>query len=145
MKKSFIIGLMMTLGGLTSVASYAEDGAEKPAVEEPEELAKYERTGKVRHCVGISFIDHTQVLDDQHILFHMKGKKVFLNKLPRRCPRLGFEKSFAYKVSINQLCNVDIITVFDNSGIPGPSCGLGDFEEVKKIEKETDDGEKGQE
>ncbi|MFC7050859.1 DUF6491 family protein [Emcibacter nanhaiensis] len=139
--KSFILALVLAMGSIAGVAAAAEDGAEKPAAEEPEALAKYERTGDVRKCVPISFIDHTQVLDDQHILFHMKGKKIYLNKLPRRCPRLGFEKSFAYKVSINQLCNVDIITVFDNtSGIPGPSCGLGDFEEVKKKEQPEEGG-----
>ncbi|WP_417318489.1 hypothetical protein [Emcibacter sp.] len=139
--KYFIPGLFVVLaGGLAGFSAHAQDGSKKADTEvaEPEELAKYERTGEIKRCVSVSFIDHTQVLDDWHIIFHMKGKKIYLNKLPRRCHRLGFERSFAYKVSVNQLCNVDMITVFDNSGIPGPRCGLGDFEELKKKETGED-------
>ncbi len=99
-------------------------------------LEKYEKTGKVNHCVPLSRVSSTKVIDDNNILFKMKGRKAYLNKLPYRCSRLGFERAFSYVVHTNQLCSSDIITVFDStSNIQGPSCGLGKFIEYKKKPK----------
>ena len=125
--------------GLGSVAALAQDApadAPKPgsaAEKAAKKLAKYEPTGESRQCLPLIQIDRSDVVDDQNILFHMRGGKTYLNTLPYRCPRLGFEESFSYRTSINQLCNVDIITVFDPTGFHGPSCGLGTFKEM--IEK----------
>ena len=100
-------------------------------------LKKYQKTGEIENCVWIRRIHSTKVIDDFNILFRMKGNKAYLNKLPRRCPRLGFEKSFSYRLHSSQLCNVDTITVIDSSGIiHGPTCGLGKFVQYKKIPKE---------
>jgi len=97
-------------------------------------LKKYEKTGKIERCVHLTRIRSTKVIDDYNILFIMKGKKAYLNTMRHRCSRLGFEKAFSYKLSINQLCNVNIITVFDStSHIQGPSCGLGKFIKVITI------------
>ena len=51
--------------------------------------------------------------------------------------RLGFEQAFSYRTSITQLCSVDIITVIDRGapGIAGPSCGLGQFQEVTGLKR----------
>lgn len=99
-------------------------------------LEKYEKTGKIERCVHLSRVHSSRVIDDYNILFIMKGRKAYLNKLPRRCSRLGFERAFSYRVSVNHLCNVDIITVFDaHSSIQGPSCSLGKFIEYKKKPK----------
>lgn len=82
------------------------------------------------HCISLSRIDRTDVIDDSNILFYMKGGDIYLNRLPHRCPGLRWEKAFMYRTSMSQLCNVDIITVLDNMGFgfsPGVSCGLGPF------------------
>ncbi|PCJ42007.1 MAG: hypothetical protein COA81_06405 [Alphaproteobacteria bacterium] len=100
-------------------------------------LAKYEKTGNVERCIQASRIRTSRVIDDYNILFIMKGKKAYLNTMKHRCSRLGFEKSFSYELHVNQLCNIDIITVFDSTGgIQGPSCGLEKFVEYKKKPKE---------
>ena len=113
---------------------------EKDKAEMERVMAKYESTGKVKNCVMLSQVDTTKVFDDYNILFEMTGNKAYLNTLPRRCSRLGFEESFSYKVSSNQLCNVDLITVFDaSSGMHGPSCSLGKFVEYKKKDKDEKD------
>ncbi|MCF8474575.1 MAG: hypothetical protein K9G26_07755 [Emcibacter sp.] len=99
-------------------------------------LQKYEKTGKVGNCISIHQIKTSQVIDDYNILFIMNGSKAYLNTMKHRCSRLGFEKAFSYKISTSQLCDVDIITVFDSSGgIQGPSCGLGKFIEYKEKKK----------
>lgn len=81
-------------------------------------------------CVQRNRIRSTHVLDDQTIDFVMTDGQVFRNTLPSRCPGLGFERAFGYRTSINQLCNVDIITVINTGGGPrrGASCGLGLFQ-----------------
>jgi hypothetical protein len=78
-------------------------------------------------CVSLHAIRTTRVLDGQTILFEMAGRKTLVNRLPRKCPGLAFEKRFAYKTSLSQLCNSDIITVITDIG-RGASCGLGKFE-----------------
>lgn len=83
-----------------------------------------------KRCVSLARIDNTHVLDDRNILFYMRGKKVYINKLPHKCHGLRRADSFMYKTSLSQLCDLDIITVLDNIGFGfsrGPSCGLGSF------------------
>jgi hypothetical protein len=87
-------------------------------------------SGPGEQCVSLARIDRTEVVDDQNILFYMNDGTIYRNHLPYRCPGLGVRESFMYRTSLNQLCNVDIITVLDDIGFgfsPGPSCGLGMF------------------
>ncbi len=81
------------------------------------------------HCLNLSEVDHTEVLDGQTILFYMHGKKIWKNTLPYKCPSLGYEKAFSHKTSTNNYCSVDIITVIYSAGgmQEGASCGLGPF------------------
>ena len=80
-------------------------------------------------CINLISLDHTEVVNDQTILFYMVGGKVWKNTLPYKCPGLGFEGAFGYETAIDQLCSVDTITVLDtDGGMPGATCGLGKFE-----------------
>lgn len=81
-------------------------------------------------CIRMTSIDRTRVVDESNILFYMKGGDIYLNRLPHPCPGLRSRDPFMYRTSLNQLCNVDIITVLQNIGFgysPGMSCGLGMF------------------
>jgi hypothetical protein len=82
--------------------------------------------------VTLTQIRETKVRDGQTIDFVMRGGTVYRNRLDGgTCPQLGFEKRFGYKVSGNQLCSVDRITVLTQPGVtPGASCGLGSFQPV---------------
>jgi hypothetical protein len=98
-----------------------------------EVLAKYERTGELQNCVPLQSIKSTDILDDQTILFKMKGKGAYLNELPYKCPQLKWQDAFSYKTSVNQLCNTDIITVIDTATPQRlASCGLGKFEKLNE-------------
>ncbi|MDB5366395.1 MAG: hypothetical protein JWM77_2322 [Rhodospirillales bacterium] len=78
-------------------------------------------------CLQLSSIDHTQVVDDRTILFHMRDRTTYRNVLPATCAGLKFEDGFSYATSINQLCsNVEIIRVLRR----GTTCGLGAFEKL---------------
>lgn len=90
----------------------------------PIETPDQSRIEGSKRCIDLSRIRELDVIDDQTILFHMNGNRTYKNTLPYRCPMLGFEKSIAYRTSINRLCNVDTITVLNC----GTTCGLGMFE-----------------
>ncbi len=83
-------------------------------------------------CVALRQIKSTEVRDGQTIDFVMHGGKVYRNTLDGGvCPQLSFERRFAYRVSGNQLCSLDTITVLTEPGPSlGASCGLGAFEPV---------------
>lgn len=126
-----------------AAAALAVGGAAEAASKKTKEdvLKMYERTGEMENCIGLQRIDHSEVIDDQTILFHMRGGTVYLNELPYRCPQLGFYKSYTYSTSINRLCNTEIITVLDTAVRQRlASCGLGKFEKLTPIpEEEMDD------
>lgn len=137
MRASFaglVVGALPML--FASMGAYAQDG---------EEDKPFDRTPV--SCVRVTSIDKTEAVDDQNILFHMRGKTVYRNHLPMRCPRLEQENRIAYQVFGGRLCDSDTITVLEESvfGLQnGFTCGLGDFvplspEEVEDLRKQEDD------
>ncbi|MBC7522677.1 MAG: hypothetical protein H7268_16490 [Sandarakinorhabdus sp.] len=111
---------------LIALASSAAQAAQAP-------LEPAKATGPAINCVQLQNIRETRVRDNQTIDFIMRGGQVFRNTLPHSCPQLGFERAFSYQTSINQLCNVDIITVIVQTAGPrrGASCGLGKFTPIE--------------
>lgn len=97
--------------------------------------AEEANTGTIRDCIPIKQISRIEVIDKQHLMFHMTGGKKYLNTLPRTCQGLSKHKPIMYKTSLSQLCSVDFITVLESIGggfQRGASCGLGTFERQKE-------------
>jgi len=93
------------------------------------------RADRPVHCLSLIRIKDSDILDNQHIVFETVGHKYYLNQLSHPCPGLTRDKAFMYRTSLDQLCDLDIITVLDDYGFglqPGASCGLGVFEPVSK-------------
>ena len=91
------------------------------------------------HCISLPRIDHTEVIDDQTILFYARGNRVYRNYLPRQCPGLEREQRFMYEVRNNQLCSSDAVSVLESwgSGLArGFLCPLGEFQELSEEELE---------
>nr|WP_166178835.1 DUF6491 family protein [Altererythrobacter segetis] len=87
--------------------------------------------GRPVDCVRVADILETKVYDDQTIDFIMRNGTRYRNTLASRCPDLGREKRFGYKITTGNLCSVDTITVLiQGSSIPGPTCGLSQFAPV---------------
>jgi hypothetical protein len=101
--------------------------AATPAAPAPKAL------GPAQNCVFIANIQQTRVVDDRTIDFTMRDGRVLRNTLPNTCGGLKVNRSFGYKTSQSQLCNVDIITVIVQGAGPvrGASCGLGDFTPIE--------------
>ncbi len=120
---SAVIGLGLLTGPV--VARRANPALSAPAARE---------IGQPVNCINRSSIRESRVHSDRVIDFRTNGRKWYRNTLPYRCPSLGFEKSFGYKTSLNQLCSVDIITVLRTTpSMSGPSCGLGKFQPIELI------------
>lgn len=96
-------------------------------------MAEYEATGKVESCVPMRSLRQSHILDDQTIFFESNSKRGYINRLTSRCAGLEREERYAYSNSFGSICRGQIITVLDNFGRAWGSCGMGDFEEYKKI------------
>jgi len=108
-----------TIAALAATPSFAQD----------------EGNNELKRCVRLQQIDHTDVVDDHTILFYMRGGMIYRNNLPLRCPGLKAQDRFMYRVTLPQLCDVDVITVLDSIGggfMPGASCGLGRFQAISE-------------
>jgi hypothetical protein len=75
-------------------------------------------------CLPASWIQNTQIVDDNTILFHMADGKVWKNTLEDRCFGLKIEGGFAYEVRGGEICgNQQVIHVLRSHAI----CMLGPF------------------
>ncbi|WP_448581446.1 hypothetical protein [Thermaurantiacus sp.] len=126
--RSLAIAAVLLPLGLAAPA-LAESRSERRAAQ----MSAWVEAGKPQDCILLNRIRETRVLSDQVIDFVMDNGDVFRNTLPYKCPQLGFQESFGYQTSINQLCNVDIITVIIPGIGPntGASCALGRFTPMK--------------
>ncbi len=126
---------LAALAALPLVACTAQTGETDPATAAAAatEVPAVRVVGEPVTCVQTSRIRNTLVRSDEIIDFEMLGGPDYRVTLPQGCPGLGFEKRFAYKTSIGQLCSTDIITVLRVGGIHGPSCGLGKFVPVELV------------
>lgn len=102
-------------------------------------------------CIITSRIRQTDAIDDQNIIFRMRGNQVYRNTLPRACPNLQRENRIAWETSTSRLCDIDLITVLEPYGVgfrPGFTCRLGQFVPLSPAEVEDIDlrkkGEAGQ-
>jgi len=129
---SLFSGLFSGLCGIALVGGSTAAGAKS---EKPDNLVA---VGEPVSCIHPSRINTSRVRDDKTIDFEMNGREIYRNTLPYSCPGLGFEEKFSYKLSTNDLCSVDIITVLYSTGgglSQGASCGLGKFQKMVKAHK----------
>ncbi len=56
----------------------------------------------------------------------MDGGPDYMSTLPHKCPGLSKHDTIMYETSLNQLCDLDTITVLNQIGggfMRGPTCG----------------------
>jgi len=103
-------------------------------------------------CILVSSIDETDAVDDQNLIFRMRGNRVFRNTLPRKCPGLERENRIAYEARNSRLCSIDTITVLEQRfgvGLQGGfTCRLGEFvplspAEVEDLDLQEREGRRG--
>jgi uncharacterized protein DUF6491 len=121
----FLAGTALLAGCASTERQAAYDAKQAAAVPAASPI------GAPKDCVLLRDIDHTKVQSDRVVDFVMRNGEVYRNTLPNSCPTLGFNEKFSYRTTGSQLCSIDTITVFDNSGVRGASCGLGSFQQVE--------------
>jgi hypothetical protein len=134
MKRIFVIACsIFFIAALFSFNVMAETMAEK-------------YLGKKESCLDSSRIKETRILDNQTILFEMRGGEFYINRLPVKCSSLKIAGGFSYSTSIDKLCKQDIIKVVEPGSAPAGTCSIGEFVELKekgtvdKVEKLLNDG-----
>ena len=129
------IAILATTACLLCLSPVALAQEEPPEVEEDDSIIEGER------CISSRPVRKTEVLDDQNILFYMRGATVYLNHLPKPCRGLTPSSRFMYRTTVARLCRADMITILGYHGLDmgmGRSCKLGTFhgiteEDVEKI------------
>ena len=122
---------------LARVAAVAAACCAAPVAADDDVIESYES----ERCISVSAITSTRVVNDESVLFYMRGRKVYLNTLRARCPGLARQKRFSYTANTGRLCQIDRIRLLEDSGFgirEGRSCALGRFvpisrEEAKEI------------
>lgn len=97
----------------------------------PAGLAGYTGTGDMKTCLSTTHISQTSVIDDSHILFEVRGRKLYVNRLLHKCHGLARSGGFGYEVPTSDLCSGQMIWVLEQTGA-GSSCVLGKFERVEE-------------
>ena len=85
---------------------------------------------EARRACSSGRIDCTEVVDTRNILFYLKDRAIYQNALPHACATLADDKASVYRVTMNQICDSDMITVLEHWAFgftPTETCILGDF------------------
>lgn len=124
------------LGLFVAFPAFAQDGE----TAEEETIGAFDAFAREpERCITASRIDRTEVVDARTVIFHMRGRDAYVNRLAYDCPRLVREKRFSYDVRTNRLCSVDTIFVLERWGSGysrGMPCGLGEFYPITEEEAE---------
>ena len=130
-----LLAPLMTIA-LLATSGCAATGTDMGSKSSAREDYAIRTIGEPKSCIMRSSIRSTDVIDDETIDFRMNNGDIYRNHLPSKCSGLGFERAFSYKTSTNQLCNVDIIRVLDQTAgrlDTRGACGLGKFQQIEKI------------
>ncbi len=118
------------LAGLAAAAALGACAPTEGGVGSQTALAPAQPVGEPVDCINTNEIRDTRALDDRTIDFRLKSGRIYRNTLENSCPGLR-QQAFTYQARVSRLCSIDTITVLGNSpGIPGPTCGLGTFQQV---------------
>ncbi len=97
--------------------------------------AEYDASdAKSVRCLSTTIYDNIDVIDDRRLLFRGSAKKAWVNNLRNRCPGLREDDTLLFEVRNTQACSMDRVSPIDASfnfwTRTGPSCTLGEFQEV---------------
>jgi hypothetical protein len=118
-----VAGLLL----ISLCSAMAEEISESPAAER----------WAPQRCIRTTQIKDTEVLNNRMILFYLYGGKIYLNRLPGRCPGLTNSSGFSYSpITAQRLCNVDFIGIRrfggDITHTSTTGCGLGLFRPIRE-------------
>jgi hypothetical protein len=118
MKATLLAACFLTLlFGLRTLADDEEEAAEDESL----------------RCINARSIRGSDVIDDNHVLFELQGRRLYLNALPNSCVGLSRDRRFSFETHTRSLCALDKIRVLREAGggvYAGRACSLGRFQPV---------------
>ena len=84
-------------------------------------------------CINSRSIRGADVIDDNHVLFEVQGRRLYLNRLPKSCVGLSRHGRFSNDLYVRSLCEHDKIRIlkeFGSGSQEGRACSLGRFEPI---------------
>lgn len=145
------VGLVLAALTLSTACATTEEALQREQektrtvaqiLSEPTDAAEY---GENERC--LSNYRHISILDDQTLVFEGRGKKLFVNQLPMRCPGLhrGSVLQVRTDFASGRICKMDTVTVSDWFDWPwyrrrpwhwagGIRCSLGEFQPVTELQ-----------
>lgn len=87
-----------------------------------------------QRCLDTRRIRTHRAIDDQHLVFQMRGGENLLVEFPRRCQGLQRGGTLKYQSTSGRLCRADSIRVLMNRGFggfdAGPPCIISGFQPI---------------
>lgn len=84
-------------------------------------------------CIFTRDIRTVEILDQQHVVFELSRKELYLVQFPYVCHGLRRNSSLIYETRSGRLCRLDQVRPFEpGEGIPNPPCTLPGFMPVQK-------------
>jgi len=88
-------------------------------------------------CLQSENIERTEPLNDQYIVFHLRGEQTWIAQMRGRCPGLGPNAKLVFEKDSPRICEWDSVRVVYDNGLGngvtfGPRCNLPKFEPVSE-------------
>lgn len=84
-----------------------------------------------RRCIDSTRIHRTEIIGESFIVFHVRPKSIWVNRLPGTCDGLKPTSVLVTESNERRLCELDLMQPYNPGiGSGGVSCRLGRFEEI---------------
>lgn len=92
--------------------------------------------GKPVDCINLRDIRSSRIIDRTAIIYETNNSTLYVNR-PSGASFLNSNDALVTRTSLSQLCNVDIVRLYDTSSrMEHGSVGLGQFVPYKKVKAE---------
>ena len=95
----------------------------------PSAQAPLAQTAQGLNCVALDDVTSTEILDDNHMLFHLRDGPSLRMDFPSVCTGLTQAGQFTFAPEKSRLCAGDVVQVVSQRPVPSlaAQCNLGHF------------------
>ncbi len=126
------VSTLLVLGPVAKATELADSEPGLPSLDEllaSDAAVDYDQS---KRCLSLHKFDEVRALDENHVLFEMKGDKYYLVQLERRCPGLMPQNAVGYEHRSSRLCATDRVRGIGVTGGFSPTCQLGRFQPISE-------------
>lgn len=125
---TFMLASALLATGVAAQAKPTETGEQKLAKALEGRVA-----GKPVNCINLRDIRSSRIIDRTAIIYETNNNTFYVNR-PSGANFLDSNAALVTRTSISQLCNVDIVRLYDTSArMERGSVGLGEFVPYRKV------------